>query len=47
MPHRLDRWMYRGGRPNRVARFPWHGHYLRSSSKEELLHASGSVRETG
>jgi hypothetical protein len=21
MPHRLDRWMYRGGRPNRVARF--------------------------
>ena len=20
MPHRLDRWMYRGGRPNRVAR---------------------------
>lgn len=21
MPHQLDRWMYRGGRPNRVARF--------------------------
>src|SRR5215207_1559836 len=21
MPHRLDRWMYRGGRPNRMARF--------------------------
>jgi deazaflavin-dependent oxidoreductase (nitroreductase family) len=21
MPHRLDKWMYRGGRPNRVARF--------------------------
>lgn len=21
MPHQLDRWMYRGGRPNRMARF--------------------------
>jgi deazaflavin-dependent oxidoreductase (nitroreductase family) len=46
MPHQLDRWMYRGGRPNRVARF-LNGLWMRTAAAGLPPHRMSALEVRG